>query len=314
MRFKFWFLSAVLSSFLQTAGARAIWIDTDPSIGLPFGEADDAFALVLAFHCAELKIAGISTTYGNASLNQTTQVACDLVNRFGAVAGLRASDVYSGASTPRDLGRATPATEALASALRQDRHVTYVALGPLTNLATFLKVYPNLADHIDQIIFVGGKSPEATHRFGPNKWLHIHDANVVKDPAAVQVVLHSKIPLRLVPVETSFELSLDDADLHDIASASSAGDYLYRKSRAWLWFWRQLVKAKGGSIFDALAICMLRPELVVAEKRYADMDPFGNLIAGAQFRPGARPVRFCTMLRPATKRFVLQRLQGGARR
>jgi inosine-uridine nucleoside N-ribohydrolase len=44
-----------------------VWIDTDPSIGAPWREVDDAFALLLAFQSPELEIVGISSTYGNAA-------------------------------------------------------------------------------------------------------------------------------------------------------------------------------------------------------------------------------------------------------
>ena len=68
----------------QAAAARTVWIDTDVSIGSPIREVDDAYALLLAFHSPEIRIAGISATYGNASLEQTTRVAREMVRRFGA--------------------------------------------------------------------------------------------------------------------------------------------------------------------------------------------------------------------------------------
>ncbi|MEP6604248.1 MAG: nucleoside hydrolase [Spartobacteria bacterium] len=296
MRFKFCVVVTLSLWLCSLASGRAIWIDTDPAIGSPFREVDDAFALVLAFHSPELRIAGISTTYGNASLRTTTRVARDLVRRFGA------AEVFPGARASRDLGRITPASEALAAALRQDQHVTYVALGPLTNLATFLKLHPSLADRIDEIIFVGGQSPNATLGFGRNQWLRIHDANVVKDPEAVRTVLRSNIPLVLAPIETSAQLSLDAADLR------SVDDYLEQRSRTWLWFWTRFVKTKGAPIFDALAICMLPPELVETQDRHAIVDATGNLIADPRNRSGTRPVRFGTSLKPTTKQFVRRRL------
>ncbi|HEX4629961.1 MAG TPA: nucleoside hydrolase, partial [Chthoniobacterales bacterium] len=62
--------------------ATTVWIDTDVSIGSPFREVDDAFALLLAIRSPNLEIAGISTSYGNASLRATTTAARDLVSKF----------------------------------------------------------------------------------------------------------------------------------------------------------------------------------------------------------------------------------------
>jgi pyrimidine-specific ribonucleoside hydrolase len=83
---------------------RRCWIDTDPSIGPPWREVDDAFALLLAFRCPELRIVGISTTYGNAPLRRTTAVGRDLVRRFGTRA-VGEQMVFAGAASPAIVAR-----------------------------------------------------------------------------------------------------------------------------------------------------------------------------------------------------------------
>src|ERR1700674_563531 len=160
------FLAAVLG-LVRAASAGTVWIDTDVSIGSPIREVDDAYALLLAFRSPEIRIAGVSTTYGNASLSHTTRVARDFVQRFGGPAGLKASDVFAGADSPGARGRRSAASEALASALEKEK-LTYVALGPLTNLATFLQLYPKLANRIERVVFLGGHGPNDRLGFGPN--------------------------------------------------------------------------------------------------------------------------------------------------
>jgi inosine-uridine nucleoside N-ribohydrolase len=293
----------------HSAQAETVWIDTDASIGSPFREVDDAYALVLAFHSPELKIAGLSTTWGNASLRHTTRVTLDLVQRFGAAKGARPSRVFAGAASPRDLGRRTSASDALAMISARQK-LTYIALGPLTNLATFLRLHPNRADRIERVIFVGGHMREANLALGPNRSFRIHDANVFKDPAAAGVVLLSRIPLVLIPIEAASRLEINAADLRELKSSNLAGAYLERRSRVWLWFWRHIVKTKGGAIFDALAIIpSTSPNLLFIENRSATMDQAGNLIVSARLTNGARRVRYCTGFRPETKRLVLERLR-----
>jgi pyrimidine-specific ribonucleoside hydrolase len=288
--------------------AATVWIDTDVSIGSPFREVDDAFALILAFHSPELRIAGLSTTYGNAPLGQTTRAARNLVRRFGRSAGLTVDDVFAGAGSASDLGRRSSASDALA-ALLQKQKVTYVALGPLTNLATFLQLHPKMASRIERIIFVGGQTPGSSLAFGPRRSFHIHDANVFKDSVATGTVLRSNIPLTLVPIETGSHLMVDGADLHALEKNGGAGIYLSRQSRIWLWFWTHIMKTDGGPIFDALAIVpTARPELLSIQKRYARLDRAGNLVVTPHRRKGSRPVRYCTGFVPETKRVVMQRL------
>ena len=83
----------------------------------------------------------MSTTYGNAPLAATTRIARELVRQFGAAARVKSDMVFAGANSAADLGRRSEASEALAKTLESDS-VTYIALGPLTNLATFLQLHP----------------------------------------------------------------------------------------------------------------------------------------------------------------------------
>ncbi len=290
------------------AGAERVWIDTDLSIGSPIREVDDGYALVLAFHSPEIQIAGLSTSYGNAPLSQTTRVTLDFIKRFGESAGIGRGDVFVGARSARALGERTQASDALAASVRKKR-LTYIALGPLTNLATFLRLHPELAGRIERVIFLGGQTPGTTLSFGPTRSFRIHDANVFKDPAAVKIVLDSKIPIVLMPLDTASRLELDRADLRSLKTSGPAGEYLSQRSGIWLWFWTNFVKTKGGPIFDAVAIIpATRPELLLMQKRYARMDAAGNLIVETRPTNGARPIRYCSAFAPRTKELVLRRL------
>jgi purine nucleosidase len=297
-------LGAVLGC-ARLAVAGTVWIDTDVSIGSPIREVDDAYALVLAFHSPEIRLAGISTTYGNAPLGHTTRAAQELVREFGATANIKPDQVFAGARSADDRGRRNEASEALARALEKDS-VTYLALGPLTNLATFLQLHPSLGRRIERVIFVGGQAEGTTLAFGPNRSFRIHDANVFKDPRATAAVLQTKIPLTLASAAAGSNLTLDENDLRELERQGGAGSYLSRRSKVWLWFWTHVAGTNGGPIFDALAVvAATRPELVVMEKRSAKMDEKGNLRVGLK---GSRPVRYCVSVGPKTKGFVLQRL------
>ena len=308
-----WLLAAVAAlSICARAAATSVWIDTDPSIGAPYREVDDAFALVLAFHSPELQIRGISTTYGNARLKRTTQVARELVQQFGGVAGVSETDVYPGARSRRDIRSRSAATDALAAALRKER-LTYLALGPLTNLAAFLEQHPELAGRIERVILVGGRTPGTVFAFGPTGGLTIHDANVVKDPNAVRAVLASKVPITLAPVEASSRLILTKEGRLQLRGASPAAEFLYRKSRLWMWFWTGVVQHGGGPLFDALAVMSAaRPELLASERRHAWVRPTGELVAEKRETNESRPVNFISRLRPGWERFVVERLKGRA--
>jgi pyrimidine-specific ribonucleoside hydrolase len=288
--------------------AGTVWIDTDVSIGSPIREVDDAYALVLALHSPEIRIAGISTSYGNAPLGHTTRAAQELIRQFGAPANMRHEQVFTGATSAADMGRRTRASEALATILEKES-VTYVALGPLTNLATFLRLHPKSARKIKRVIFLGGHAQGATLAFGPRHSFHVHDANIFKDPAAAEAVVRSTIPLTLVPAATASELLLNEENLGELERSAGAGNYLARRSKLWLWFWTHFVKTNGGPIFDALAVVTAtRPELVSTKRGYAKMDEAGNLIVTDLRTSAARRVRYGTSFARGTKPFVMRRL------
>lgn len=288
--------------------AKNVWIDTDVSIGSPIREADDAFALILAFHSSEIRIAGVSTSYGNASLAYVDLVARDLAWRFGDSAHLSANDVRAGARSPRDLGHRSAASDAIAAASNR-RRLTYVALGPLTNLATALQLHPHLRHRIYQVIIVCGVAAGEELRFGQGKSFRIHDANVFKDPAAAGVVLRSGIPIVLTPIAVGGNLTIDRQDSRRLKASGPAGEYLSRKSNWWLLFWIDIVKLAGAPLFDALGvIAAVKPELLRTEHRYAAVDQDRALIVKRTPNEGACPVLYSAAFQRATKKFVMQRL------
>lgn len=301
------FLGALF--FAVTAvGRTAVWIDTDPAIGAPWREVDDAFALILAFHSPELRIAGISTTYGNAPLPRTTAVARNLVRRFGKSAGLTTVDVHPGASSSSDGALNSAATEALARAVRRER-LTYIALGPLTNLAAFLHQHPALASRIERVILIGGRSPEMSFTFGPNKSFSVHDANLFKDPAAAAAVVRSSRPLLLTPVEIAPQLALTPEDLRALKRGGPAGRYLYQRTHVWSWFWRTIMREKGGLVFDVFAILPpVRPSLLQTETRFVAFDEEGDLVAYREDQAGRRRVQFAVRTKPQARTLLLKRL------
>ena len=287
----------------RCAAANTVWIDTDVAIGSPIRDVDDAYALVFAMHSPETRIAGISTSYGNSSLAHSTRAAREVVGQDGKRAG-----VFAGAASRENLGKRTDATDALAAALKKERLV-YVALGPITNLATFIELHPDLAARIERVVFLGGQAEGARLAFGPKDSFRIHDANVFKDPTALAKLLQSKIPLTLVPISKALKLQLNGDDLRRLERSNLSARYLARHSKVWLWFWRRIVGEEGGPIFDVGAVvAATKPELVSLERRNAAMNERGELIVPREMRRNGRPVRFVTGFSEKTKRIVVRGL------
>jgi inosine-uridine nucleoside N-ribohydrolase len=224
-------------------------------------DADDAFALALAFRCPELEILGISATYGNTNL----QRALKRVQRLAELGGFPASKVHAGSSSPEDRTARTAAVDALIQVLEgRAEPLTYLALGPLTHLAALTHLRPDLVRHIEQVIFVGGRTPGTVLKIGTACPYVFHDANFEKDPLAVQSVLASGIPITLLPIELSEGLRLKPGHLRTVGRMGGVmGAWLARNGWLWMKQWQWLVWLDGAPVFDVLAVlAAAQPEAV----------------------------------------------------
>lgn len=150
---------------------KPIILDTDPGI-------DDAVALAVALHSEELEVKLITTVAGNVGLDKVTRNALKLLTFFnknipvakGAAEplireGADASNVhgesgmegYDFGEPNTDLLLDEHAIHAMYRVIRESEvPITLVPIGPLTNIALLLKVYPEAKSNIEQIVLMGG--------------------------------------------------------------------------------------------------------------------------------------------------------------
>jgi inosine-uridine nucleoside N-ribohydrolase len=240
------------------ASARGVWIDTDAACGAGHRiDADDCLALALLLK-SPIEIAGISTVFGNASLELTDWTARQLVST-SAESGAPSVKINRGSALPGSTGNGA-AIDALAAELSK-RNLVILALGPLTNIAAFLRNRPELAVKIDAIVAVMGSQPG--HIFHPSEGgtspvLLGHgpvfrDFNLAEDVAAVRTVLASPVPLILIPYEGARHLMMTGPDLDRLESTTGASAWAARRSRAWLEYWKNDIGKEGFYPFDLIA-------------------------------------------------------------
>lgn len=267
-----------------------IWIDTDPSIGLLFHDADDAFALSLAVASPELEIVGMSVSYGNTSRRRAMRIASSWATECGIDERLL---VY-GAEGP---GKGC--SHAAALALQAAGPCVYVALAPLTHLADLFSQNAKAASHIQRVVMVGGRSPGTRLRMGNRLPYEFHDANFEKDPAALEVVLRSGCQLDLVPVELGPACMLLPGDFDRLAQGGPVGRWLSQRGRNWLRGWRWGFGLPGAPCFDLPAVgALTHPNQLHWESRFLSIQPgTPPQLAAARQTPG-RVVNFCIGIDP----------------
>ena len=184
-------------------------IDTDPG-------TDDAVAFIAALNSAELDVLALTTVGGNASLEDTTRNALDLMTHLGRPD----MPVYRGADTPltgqfefaydfhgpgglsvpvpasRSKPRPEPAADFIQNAaLEHSGDLVIIALGPLTNIAQSLLDRPDLRDHIKELIVMGG-AVEVPGNITPYA-----EFNTYCDPRAANIVFDSGAPVTLIGLD-----------------------------------------------------------------------------------------------------------------
>ncbi len=201
---------------------RRVLLDTDPGI-------DDALAILLGLASPEIELAALSVVHGNCSL-------ADAVRNALAVLALGAGEhvpVAVGCDRPllrapytaleihgdAGLGYARlppalfrPVAEHAVDLLIREimtapSEVTLCAVGPLTNVALALRKEPRIAQHVRELIFMGGAF-RADGNATP-----LAEFNVYADPHAAQIVFTSGMPIIVIPWDITKEVRISRADV-----------------------------------------------------------------------------------------------------
>ncbi|MHA1110773.1 MAG: nucleoside hydrolase [Promethearchaeota archaeon] len=98
--------------------------------------------------------------------------------------------------------------------------VTILAIGPLTNIALLIQKNKSISEKIEQIVIMGGAidvpgNIKEIKFLSKNEWA---EWNIYCDPHAANVVFGSGIPVLLVPLDATNEISVDREFVNTLAS------------------------------------------------------------------------------------------------
>jgi purine nucleosidase len=201
--------------------------DTDPGV-------DDAMALYFAFAHPDIDILGITTTFGNVTVQQATINALYLsrlagreiaVAEGGAVPLIKAQGKPPGFIHGDDgLGNlpsrfavsgkpeTISAAEYIVNMARQyPGEITIVAVGPLINLSLALKLEPQLPKLIKQVVLMAGTVIE------PGNVSPVAEANVWNDPHAADLVFTAGWNLAMVGLDVTHRVVMTSSYFERLA-------------------------------------------------------------------------------------------------
>jgi inosine-uridine nucleoside N-ribohydrolase len=264
-----------------------IILDCDPG-------HDDAIALLLALASPELELLGVTTTYGNQTLEKTTANALRVLE----LAGRTDITVASGADRPlvRELVVAAhvhgesgldgpvlpePATaptsqDAVAFIAERiqaaRRPVTLVPTGPLTNVARYLDAHGD--EGVERIVLMGGAIAEGN--FTPAA-----EFNVWCDPEAAQRVFSSGLDVTMAGLDVTHKAILGPAVEARLRAAGRIGAFVAELNMFFSQYHRRTYGWDGAPIHDAVAVAhVIRPELMETRYRNVEVELESDLTRG----------------------------------
>jgi inosine-uridine nucleoside N-ribohydrolase len=208
-------------------GKHKVIFDTDPGV-------DDAIALYFALAHPDIEVVGITTVFGNVSVEQAAANALYLTRLAGhdipVAQGVHVPMYRSPGKHPDfihghdglgnlksrvDVGgqaEAESAAEFIVKMARQHPgEITLVAVGPLGNLAVALLLEPRLPKLLKQVVLMGGTINE------PGNVSPVAEANVWHDPHAADHVFTAGWDLTMVGLDVTHRVVMQSTAIAELA-------------------------------------------------------------------------------------------------
>jgi pyrimidine-specific ribonucleoside hydrolase len=237
-------------------GKTSIILDVDTGV-------DDAFAVLFAALHPDINLLGITCVDGNTNIDQvvanTLKVldaagAPDIPVARGALKPLLGKSQYAeyvhGADGMGDLGIAPSkrkvdsrsAIELLRDLVEQSKDpVTIVPLAPLTNIALFLRAFPETAKKVHRIVLMGGSASAGNATAAA-------EFNVWHDPEAAAIVFQSGVPITMYGLDVFMRPGINREQATEMQNSDKAAAQF------------------GGSLGDYGAVAsVIRPDLFTTE-------------------------------------------------
>lgn len=264
-------------------------IDCDPG-------HDDAIAILWAVASPELSVKAVTTVAGNQSVEKVTDNAIRILTLAGACdipVGQGFEDPLMGKNHNGALihgesgldGPKRPEAGFEKSSLNSIRliekvveesreELTIIALGPLSNIARFLLIRPDLKRKIKQISMMGGGT------YG--NWTPAAEFNIWDDPEAARIVFQSGIPIIMAGLDVTQKAYVTDAENDAIkAQGNKVSVYVSQLIEFYRQYHYKVEGFPGCTLHDPCAVAALvHPEIFEFLDCHVDVELHGSLTRG----------------------------------
>ncbi|MNJ49477.1 Non-specific ribonucleoside hydrolase RihC [compost metagenome] len=154
--------------------------------------------------------------------------------------------------------------------MESEQPVTLVPIGPLTNVALLLRMYPEVKEKIAEVVIMGGSTARGNAGV-------MAEFNIFADPEAAKIVFQSNLPVVMVGLDVGLKALVYPEDSERLKDMNETGQMIYQLFQ----------KYRGGSMktglkmYDSCAIAyLLQPEMFTVADTFVDVELSGSLTAG----------------------------------
>ncbi|MDT2600618.1 nucleoside hydrolase [Enterococcus hulanensis] len=264
---------------------RPVILSTDPGI-------DDAVAIALALFSEELEVKLICPIFGNVSLEHTKANTEKLLTLYqktprvvlgssrpllretinaSEIHGESGMDGYEFPEATIFADESQTAVEAMHEVVNEAEKTTLVGIGPLTDIALFIHLYPQDLAKIDRIVVMGGS-------LGRGNYGVLSEFNFAADPEAAKIVFNSGIPIQVAPLEVGNQAKIMPKITNRLKSMGEIGEMIYQLFSKY----RSGSVDAGLNMYDALAIALIvKPEIFEMVSARVEIETTASLTYGA---------------------------------
>ncbi|MDS9470705.1 nucleoside hydrolase [Sporosarcina pasteurii] len=271
---------------------KKVILDVDTGI-------DDAYAIIYAIESKQLDLLGITGVNGNVPIDYVMKNTKKILKLIGN----EEVKAYRGASLPlltepnhefrvhgKDgigdaLDHITVDDEEsdifapdfmIEQAKKHKGDITFIMVGPLTNLALALRKEPRLAEWVSEVVIMGGLVTKA----GMGNKLPNAEFNIFADAEAAKIVFHSGLSLKLVGLDVTHKTFLTRERMEEL-KGTKYYDFIVESSEVFRGFSKQKYGIDGCALHDPLTIGVaIDSSIVQTEKHFVEVETQSELNYG----------------------------------
>lgn len=254
-------------------------IDTDTGI-------DDGMGVIYGLLSPELEVVAITTSFGNVGVDLVTRNTALIMEWLGAATvplaqgaarALVGKPTFNpevhGADGFGDANLGEPRMSALVSqtaaqltidtARKHPGEVTWIGLGPITNLALAVLLDPLLPTYLPRVVWMGGAAAV------PGNVTPVAEADANHDPEALAIVLEQPWDITLVGLDVTDDTIFRPADLAIVEAATTpAARIVAAITPFYMRFYEPILGEYGCAMHSPLTVAVVaHPELITRSER-----------------------------------------------